>query len=842
MKAFFLSLFCLKSGSGRTMRVATLTLAVALAPLAVSAAAQSPEQPDEQPAPASNPAPSAKPANPRFAAVDALMQEAVQAGTIPGGVLIVGHHGRIVHRRAYGWRSLEPTREPMTTDTVFDLASLTKCLATATAVTQLLEEGKLRLSDPVAKYLPEFAANGKGEITIRQLLTHYSGLREDLDLKSSWTGREQAFRLAMAERPINPPGSHFLYSDINFITLGFLVERLSGMTLDEYATKFIYHPLGMRETRFLPPADWRARIAPTERDEQGHMLRGAVHDPTARRMGGVAGHAGLFSTADDMALFAQEMLDGHRILSPLAVEKMTSPAQPPTGTVLRGLGWDLDSPFSTNRGELLPVGSFGHTGFTGTSLWIDPASQSFIVLLTNSVHPHGHRAAIVSLRTRVATAVAASLALEPDEEVRLRMARLTGYNEALTGMRLLPSRNGVVKNGIDVLEEHRFAELKAAARPTSQSEPDPDGEPIGHHPAARPLRLALVTNQSGLDLSERRTIDILAHAPGFELKAILTPEHGLGDGLTSGGNIDAATGIAVHSVYGEAADKRRPSLELLRSVDAVVFDLADLGVRYYTYETTLGYFLEAAAQAGRPIVVLDRPNPLTGSFIQGPLSDAGRESFTDYQPLPLRHGMTLGELARYFNAERKIGARLTVVPMSGWQRGDWFDSTGQLWVNPSPNIRSLTAATLYPGLGWLEFTNLSVGRGTDSPFELFGAPWIDARPLAAALNARQLTGIRFVPTSFTPASDTYAHRLCHGVGLVVTDRNALDAPELGLEIASALLRLHPADFETKNLDRLLVNRASVEALRSGADPRRIAEQWQEQREHFQPLRAKFLLY
>jgi len=226
----------------------------------------------------------------------------------------------------------------------------------------------------------------------------------DLDLKSQWSGREAAYQMAMRERPINPPGSQFVYSDINFETLGFLVERITGQTLNEYAAANIFAPLGMKTTRFLPPKDWDARIAPTQYDEQGRMLRGIVHDPTARRMGGVAGHAGLFSTADDLALFAEDFLSGFTVLSRSAIAKMISPQQPPNAAVLRGLGWDIDSPFSTNRGELLPVGSYGHTGFTGTSLWIDPVTDTYIVLLTNAVHPHGGKST-VSLRCKVATAV-----------------------------------------------------------------------------------------------------------------------------------------------------------------------------------------------------------------------------------------------------------------------------------------------------------------------------------------------------------------------------------------------------------------------------------------------------
>ena len=752
------------------------------------------------------------------------MQEAVAQGKIPGGVVLVGHNGRVVYRKAFGSRSLEPVREAMTVDTIFDLASLTKCVATTTAVMQLIEEGRIRLNDPVAVYLPEFAQNGKGQITVRELLTHFSGLPPDLDLKQPWEGRTAAFNMAMQVKPIYPPGSRFLYSDINFETLGFLVEKVSGMPLNEYATAKIFKPLGMNHTTFLPPAAWLPRIAPTQYDEHGKMLRGTVHDPTARLMGGVAGHAGLFSTADDLAIFAQELLSGDKILSRLSIEKMSTPQQPATASSLRGLGWDIDSAFSTNRGELLPVGSFGHTGFTGTSLWVDPVTDTYIVLLTNRVHPNGH-GSVVSLRSRVATAVAASLHLTVSESSKLRLARITGYNESQMAERRLTARNGEVKTGIDVLEEDDFREL--------------------HPDTAHPVRVGLVTNQTALDAHGQRTADILAHAPGIRLAAIFSPEHGFAGNLDTtaiGNSRDAATGAPIYSVYGDTDAKRRPTAAELAGLDVIVYDIQDVGVRFYTYESTLGYFLEAAAKAGKEIIVLDRPNPLGGAYVQGPIADAGRESFVSYWQTPVRHGMTVGELARMFNGERAIGAKLSVIPMQGWMRGDWFDSTGRVWVNPSPNMRSLTAAVLYPGIGMIEGTNISVGRGTGTPFELVGAPWIDASSLAAYLNARAIDGVRFVPVDFTPDASSYAGQKCGGVNLIVTDRDALDAPELGLEMAAALEHLYPDNYKIAALDGLMRNKATLDALLADEDPRRIAEDWQDALAKFQPVRAKYLLY
>jgi uncharacterized protein YbbC (DUF1343 family)/CubicO group peptidase (beta-lactamase class C family) len=754
-----------------------------------------------------------------LSALDSVIQTAVQNRDIPGAVLLVGHDGQVVYRKAFGERSLEPTRSAMTADTIFDLASLTKVIATTTAVMQLVEQGRIRLNDPVTKYIPEFAQNGKSDIVVRDLLTHYSGFAPDLDLSHPWIGRDTAYSMAFAETPDSPPETRFVYSDINFIVLGALVERVSGMPLDVYCAQKIFAPLGMVHTRFLPPQGWLPQIAPTEYDEHGQMLRGVVHDPTARRMGGVAGHAGLFSTADDLAKFAQALLDGTTILSPLTIEKMSTPQQPPYASALRGFGWDIDSPFSSNRGELLPVGSFGHTGFTGTSVWIDPTTHTYIILLTNAVHPRG-KGLTVSLRARVATAVAAAIPLTPSEQEVLKLKTITGYNEAMPAEHHVPERNGAVLTGIDVLEAQNFASLRGQ-------------------------RIGILTNQTGVDSSGRRTIDVLAHANEVKLTAIFSPEHGVTGSLDTtniGDSRDSATGAPVYSVYGASDENRRPSIDVLKQLDSVVIDLQDAGVRFYTYETTLGYFLEAAVKAGISIVVLDRPNPITGAFVQGPMSEPGHENFTNYGPIPVRHGMTLGELAQMFNAEHNIHAKLTVVPMQGWMRGDWFDSTGLQWTNPSPNLRSLTEAALYPGVALVEGTNVSVGRGTDTPFELLGAPWVNARELAAYLNGRQIPGVRFVPVNFTPASSNYANQVCRGVNVVLNDREFLDGPELGIEIAAALSKLYPQQFRMDKMMEILASKSVYDALARGEDPHRIELGWRDDLRKFQQVRGRYLLY
>jgi len=736
----------------------------------------------------------------------------------------------------------------MTLDTLFDLASLTKVVATTPSIMRLIQFGQIRLDDTISRHIPEFAANGKDQVTIRELMTHYSGLKPDLDLAPPWLGQETAFRMANEEKLQAPPGSQFVYSDINFIVLGELVQKLSGMSLDKYAEAHIFEPLGMKHTRFLPPQSWKPKIAETYAIGTHQILRGTVQDPTAQRMGGVAGDAGLYSTAGDLALYAQALIDRKRILAPDLIEKMTTPQQPPNAVHLRGLGWDIDSPFSSNRGALLPVGSFGHTGYTGTSIWIDPYTNTYIILLTNTVHARTN-VPVISLRGRVATAVAAALNLDISSPARQKLLTITGYSELAPSSRHVGSRNGHVLTGIDVLERDNFAELRPP-----QPQPQPQlttGEttaagPAEDKPAAtdRVLNIGLVTNQTGLDATGKRTVDVLAAAPGIKLAAIFSPEHGIFGNMDSSvdNSTDPVTGVTVYSLYGGTEAKRHPPVEIFKTLDAVVFDVQDAGARFYTYPATLGYVLEAAAAANIEVIVLDRPDPVTGSAVQGPVSQATFAGFTNYHPVPIRHGMTLGELAQLFNAERKIGARLRVVPMDGWLRGDWFDSTGIVWVNPSPNLRSVNEAVLYPGVGMIEGTNVSVGRGTDTPFEVLGAPWIDARALAEYLNSRLIAGVRFVPVTFTPSSNWYSGQTCRGVNLIVTDRNVLDSPELGVELAAGLKKLYPDIWKFDKISGLLANQDIYDALLRDDDPRTIAQSWQEELGKFRELRAKYLLY
>ena len=761
-----------------------------------------------------------------FARIDQLVADAIAAKAAPGVVVLIGRADQTVYEKAYGARATVPSTEPMTLDTVFDLASLTKVVATTTAVMTLVEQGRVRLNDPVASFVPGFDRYGKGGITVRHLLTHLSGLRPDVDLHP-WSGYDAAIALAVDEVPTTAPGEQFVYSDINFFLLGDIVARVTGESLDAYTTRVVFAPLGMRDTGFLPAKTMLPRIAPTERcapqdawpcqRPDAAPLRGVVHDPTARRMGGVAGHAGLFSTARDLKRFARMLinggeLDGVRILSPATVARMITPTQLPANAGTRGLGWDIDTSFSSNRGDLFPIGSFGHTGFTGTSLWIDPASKSYVIFLSSRLHPDGV-GDVGALRSRIATVAAAALSgasvgsgFSPSTFVASTQAPSPKPQAA--GPQILP--------GIDVLARDGFAKLKGK-------------------------RVGLVTNHTGVARDGKSTIDLLHMAPGVQLVSLFAPEHGIRGVLDAGvpAERDQKTGLTIHSLYG---DTRRPTDAMLAGIDTLVIDLQDIGSRFYTYPATTGYVLEEAAKRKIAVMVLDRPNPVNGWQIEGPNQSEPIREFIAYFPMPVRHGLTLGELARVFNAEKKINADLTVIPVENWRREYWYDETGLAWINPSPNMRNLNQAALYPGIGAIEYSNISVGRGTDQPFEQLGAPWIDGPRLAAALNARKLPGIRFYPVAFTPTTSKYAKQVCQGVFMVITNRSQLQPVRVGLEIAGALFTLFGEQYQLENTDLLLGSRDSFERVKRGEDPAAVAARWNADEARWRRLRAKYLIY
>jgi len=755
----------------------------------------------------------------RLGRIDPVVQKAIDEEKIPGAVVVVGRADGVAYAKAFGRRAVEPTAEPMTRDTIFDMASLTKPIATATAMMTLIEEGKVRPADPIVKFFPELDNHGKGRITIDHLMRHRAGLIPDNAIGDYKDGPEEAWKRIAELQPVARPGSKFLYSDVGFIILGKLVEKLSGKSLDEYAAERVFGPAGMTDAHFRrvsgdasarPPVE---RVAPTEKEGDA-FVRGVVHDPRSRALDGVAGHAGLFATADDVATYARMLLNGGlapsggRVLAPLTVRLMTDPADTPAGE-RRGLGWDVSTGFSSPKGDLFGPASFGHTGFTGTSIWIDPETRSFVVILASRLHPKASTSPS-TLRRDVATLAAAALVDAPAAAEAASSPKVTEGPAA--------SAATTVVCGIDVLAARGFDSLKGK-------------------------RVGLVTNHTGRSADGRSTIDVLFNAPDVKLVKLFSPEHGIRgmldhEKITDG--VDEATKLPVLSLY--EGKKRKPQAEDLADLDVLVYDIQDIGVRYYTYISTLGLVLEAAKENGKKVVVLDRPNPIGGVAFGGPVSDESRQSFVAFHPMPIRHGMTVGELAKLFNAERKVDADLEVVACENWTRGAEYDRTGLLWVNPSPNMRSLTEALLYPGVGWLEATNLATGRGTDTPFERVGAPWIDPIAWARSLDARRVPGVSFTPLQFTPTERQYKGEVCNGVYIQIVDRSAFDPIKLGLALAQTLRRDYKDQWQPDRMPTLLADEATYKAIVDGKPSEQIEALWVQELADFAAVRERYLIY
>jgi uncharacterized protein YbbC (DUF1343 family) len=783
----------------------------------------------------SAPAAPVKPAPPEplqleLPAIDALLNDAIAAGKLPGAVIAVGRSSGIVWQRAYGSRALVPAREPMTLETVFDLASLSKSVATATAAMWMVEQGKLALDAKVASYLPEIPQSARF-VTVRQLLLHTSGLPGVVPLQELAGGPERARKRLLQTEPQHMPGTRYQYSDIGFIWLGIVLERASGEPLDALVERVMLDPLAMTDSRYVtssshkPDAGWLARIAPTELTEARPvaLIRGEVHDPLAYRIGGAAGNAGLFSTARDLSRFARMLLGRGALLEPhgrtVVLDEATAVALTEPRRVAgftRTYGWDVHSPHSRNRGALLSPRAFGHGGFTGTALWIDPEQDLFVVFLSNRVHPNGS-GNVIELTARVTDAAVSGVA---------RAAAC-------------PLPEEPVLPGVDVLQRERFARIAGK-------------------------RVGLLTHRAARAAGGMETLEVFARASETTLAAVLTPEHGLdakAEGVIESAthSAGAAVRVPVYSLFGKRkaaapppgaeppapieppySAGRRPTQEMLRGLDVIVIDLVDVGTRFFTYASTVRETLIAANEARLPVLLLDRPNPIGGARIEGPMLDPGIRSFVNHYALPIRHGMTLGELAVLMARELGLRVQLEVVRVAGYQRDDLWSDTQLAWLPPSPNLTSETAALLYPAVGVLEGTNVSVGRGTDAPFAQVGAPFIDRERMAATLNAAAVPGVVFRPTTFTPSAGPHRGAACHGVAVGVSDPRAYSSALTALALIRALLAEPGWDHE--QLMRLLGHRRTWSALKRNIKLEAIVATWQPELDAFAARRQRALLY
>lgn len=743
-------------------------------------------------------------------AITQCLQQAVERGAVPGAVALVNVQGQTVCHTAVGHSSLIPKEKNIKKDQIFDLASLTKVVATTTAVLILWDEGKLQLDDPVSKYLPELDRPDKNTITLRHCLTHTTGLPPFRKYYDKLQGRE-AYLKAIAAEPLQyKTGTERQYSDLGFILLGLVVEKVSGQPLDEFTRERIFKPLKMKQTRYLPTGSLKngspSRYASTEKCPwRKRVMTGVVHDENAYALGGVSGHAGLFSTAADLERFGRMLLghgeyDGARILSPEAVAQLNT-CQAPAVAPQAGLGWLLKTDKESIAGFLSSPRSFGHTGFTGTSLWVDPENQVVAILLTNAIHPSREKASSGSVRLEFHRIV--SQATQPP----------------------IPPR---VQTGLDVLESEDF----------------------------RPLwdkRIAIVTNQTGIDASGKSIVELMVHHPHLRVTALFGPEHGITGAASAGAQVSdsQAFGIPVHSLYG---DKHKPDSRLASEFDVMVFDMQDVGARFYTYIWTLFYVQQFCAETGKPLYVLDRPNPLGGLAVEGPVLDESVASFVGLKPIPIRHGLTVGELARLYNQQGWLGpglqAPLEVIAMRGWNRAMSFRDTGLTWVAPSPNLPTPEAAWVYPGTCLFEGVNWSEGRGTLQPFLNVGGPGLDANALCRNLNGLNLPGVTFLPTHFTPQAlagkaphPRFQDQTCQGVFVRVDDPDRFSSVTAGIALLKAFHDAAPNQQKWEAIFNHLVGTPRLrKQIEAGESLEQIVKSWNSELERFNSQRQKVLQY
>lgn len=728
--------------------------------------------------------------------IDDFIESEIDKG-FPGAVLLVMKDGKIVKHSAYGYKlKYESGKElvnpvAMTKDTLFDLASNTKIYATTLAIIKLVDEGKIELNDPVEKYLPNFKDNEndpikmKKYVTISHLLNHSSGLPANFKFYNPKYAkeyysieREQTIEYLMEIPLVYEPGSKDLYSDIGFMILGVIIEEVTGQPLDSYVEENIYRPLGLKRTVFSPLKNGfkKDEIAATElngntRDYnidfpniRTYTLQGEVHDEKAfYSMGEVSGHAGLFSTAEELGILSQMILNGGKIGNYYFASEETVKAfmEPSDITPFRTLGWSRAGIEGQEGyfGEYASPNTIGHTGWTGTFSHIDPENNIIVILLTNKKH----------------TPVSYSF-----------NGKLNGF----VGDNFETGRYGKILSMV----YNAYYKKHPNKRPPVRLAIDRINQ---YENIFKDKKIGLITNHTGINSQQETTIDVLYEK--FDLVALFSPEHGIRGSAKAGesikNSIDEKTGLSVYSLYGKT---RRPTEEMLKDIDILAFDMQDIGARFYTYISTMAYAMEACAQYDKTFVVFDRPNPIGGK-VEGNILDSSFQSFIGVYPIPQRHGMTVGELARLFNGEYEIGCKLIVIPMARWTRDLYYEETGlNIWQAPSPNMPNIDTALVYPGTCLFEGTNISEGRGTSKPFRIIGAPWINGEELAKEMGKLNLSGVEFEAVTFIPMENKYQGQHCEGVEIIVTDRENFNPVMAAVYLLNTIQKLYPEKIEYRN--------------------------------------------
>ncbi len=725
-----------------------------------------------------------------------VLHTAIEGRAFPGCTFQVGSEDQPLWTAAFGHHDYSG-RTPVTLDAIYDLASVTKVAGTTAVFMRLVALEKVRLDDPVSRWIPEFVADiddpqqraQRQRVTVEQLLTHSSGLGPWRPFYREVDSYAELIAAACQVPLVAEPGESHRYSDIGLMIAGEVAARAGGRSLPELERELVFDPLEMSDTWRCPPAELLPRIPPTEEDaDSGEFVHGVVHDENARAGEGRTGHAGLFSTAKDLGKLAAELLraaQGRSCLFPRqVVDQFFEPRR--VGNTQRAVGWNI---VPDSGGQIL-----SHTGFTGTSLQLDLRRQRYIVLLSNRVHPTRDNQQIGRVRREFRAAVERQFAS-------------------------IPSPPAI---------ERQFTELLQTL----------EGKRVG-----------LLTNHSSVDAEFRFLADRLHASPQVTLVCFFAPEHGLRGDRQAGQKVedyeDDATGLPVYSLYSQ---RRIPTPEQLAEIDVLLCDLQDVGARFYTFVWTVVSAMEAASLENTQVVIFDRPNPIGLAHVEGAPTrlNAGLIGpIWSGQPfgVPTRHGMTVGEIATLVNeAWATNRADLTVVRVPDYTRSTRFVDTGYPWVMPSPNMPTLDTATVYPGTCIFEGTNLSEGRGTTRPFELIGAPFVQPHHVAAHLNDAGLPGVRFREAWFTPTFDDHAGQLCGGVQVHVTDPDTFQPVRTGLVMLKAFCELYPEQVTVTSFASRLMGIPDLHRRIRTESVESLIDDWQADLLEFQQLRQPHLLY